>query len=130
MSVDFTLRSITHLAASRQPLTRKVAISRGHQRERDLVRLLRAEGWDGRPAVAIRAPASLGVFDVIAVCDGEVRLIEVKSTARSPWDGFRRADRAALLEAARVAGADPWLYWHPPRKEPRWIGPDEWPPIV
>jgi Holliday junction resolvase len=120
--VDFTQRSITHLAAPRKPATRKAAISRGHQRERDLVRLLRSEGW-----IALRAPASLGVFDVMAARDGEVRLIEVKSTARSAFAGFPPADRAELLEAARVAGASPWLYWHPPRKEPRWVGPDEWP---
>jgi len=58
---------------------------------------------------------------------GEVRLVEVKSTAAGPYAGFGPADRAALLEAARIAGAEPWLYWHPPRKEPRWISPGEWP---
>lgn len=104
------------------------ASKRGHQRERDLVRLLRSEGWDGAgPAVAIRAPASLGVFDVIAVRGGEVRLVEVKSTSRSAFAGFPPADRAALLEAAHRAGATAWLYWHPPRRRPVWIHPDEWP---
>lgn len=97
---------------------------RGHQRERDLVRLLRADGW-----IALRAPASLGVADVIAVRAGEIRLIEVKSTrAASPFAGFPPADRQALLEAAKTAGGEAWLYWHPPRRPARWIGPDEWPP--
>jgi Holliday junction resolvase len=102
-------------------------MSRGHQRERDLVRLLRADDYPGGPWVAIRSPASLGVFDVIAVRDGEIRLIEVKSTARSAFAGFPPADRAALLEAAETAGATAWLYWHPPRGEPRWIGSADWP---
>ena len=97
---------------------------RGHQRERDLVRLLRADGW-----IALRAPASLGVADVIAVRAGEIRLIEVKSTTRSAWSGFPPADRRALLGAAKTAGGEAWLYWHPPRRPARWIGPDEWPPL-
>jgi Holliday junction resolvase len=95
---------------------------RGHQRERDLVRALRSAGW-----VALRAPASLGVADVIAVRDGEILLVECKSTRAGPFSGFSPADRRALLEAAERAGGSPWLYWHPPRKEPRWIGPEEWP---
>lgn len=104
------------------------ASARGHQRERDLVRLLRSEGWDGAgPAIAIRAPASLGVFDVMAARNGEVRLVEVKSTSRSAFAGFSPADRRALLEAAERAGATAWLYWHPPRKAPAWIPSDDWP---
>ena len=101
------------------------ASKRGHQRERDLVRLLRndpAGAW-----VAIRAPASLGVFDVIAVRDGEIRLVEVKSTSRSAFAGFPPADRRALLDAAERAGASAWLYWHPPRRAPVWIAAADWP---
>ncbi len=39
---------------------------RGHQRERDLVHYLRENDW-----FAMRAPASLGVADVIAMRDGD-----------------------------------------------------------
>ena len=88
-----------------------------------MVRSLRTDGW-----IAIRAPASLGVADVIAVRAGEIRLIEVKSTrAASPFSAFGPADRAALLDAAETAGGSAWLVHWPPRKPPRWISPDEWP---
>ena len=95
---------------------------RGIARERDLVRDLRADGW-----VALRAPASLGVADVIAVRGGEIRLIEVKSTRAGPYAGFPPADRRALLAAAEIAGGEAYLVWHPPRKARRWISPREWP---
>ena len=99
---------------------------RGIQRERDLVRLLRTD--PSGPWVALRAPASLGVADVLAVRDGEIRLIEVKSTRAGPFAGFGPADRRALLAAAEIAGGDPFLVWWPPRMKLRWLGPEEWPP--
>jgi Holliday junction resolvase len=96
---------------------------RGIQRERDLVNRLREAGW-----FAMRAPASLGVADVVALKEGErPRLIEVKSTSRSAFAGFPPADRAELLEAAALSGADPWLCYWPKHGQPEWIGPDEWP---
>ena len=96
---------------------------RGHQREREVVRQLRADGW-----IALRAPASLGVADVIAARAGEILLLEIKSTRAGPFAGFPPADRRALLEAAEVAGGQAFLVWWPPRRGPRWIPPDEWPP--
>ena len=96
---------------------------RGIQRERDLVNHLRDRDW-----FALRAPASLGVADVVALKDGHrPRLIEVKSTTRSPFAGFPPADRADLLFAAGLAGAEPWLVWWPKRSKPIWLAPDEWP---
>ena len=96
---------------------------RGHQRERDLVNWLRERDW-----FAMRAPASLGVADVIALKDGErPRLIEVKSTARGPYAAFPPDDRADLLFAADLAGAVAELCWHPPRGQRRFIPSDEWP---
>lgn len=98
---------------------------RGIQRERDLVRLLRSD--PSGPWVALRAPASLGVADVIAVRAGEIRLIEVKST-RSRWSGFGPADRARLVLAARQAGGTGYLVWWPKgRGAPLWIHEDEFP---
>lgn len=85
--------------------------------------LLRNEDW-----IAFRAPASLGVADVIALRDGNrPRLIEVKSTAAGPYHSFGPKDRAALSLAARLAGADAFLYWWPPRGRMHVIGEDEWP---
>lgn len=100
-----------------------MASNRGHQRERDLVRKLKADGW-----FALRAPASLGVADVVALKDGErPRLIEVKSTAGGPYEHFGPADRADLSAAARVAGAAAFLAWWPPRGGLRWVPEEDWP---
>lgn len=96
---------------------------RGIQRERDLVNQLRGEDW-----FALRAPASLGCADVVALKEGHrPRLIECKSTRRGPYAGFPPADRAALKFMAKLAGADAWLYWHPPRTKPVWIAASDWP---
>jgi Holliday junction resolvase len=98
-------------------------MSRGHDRERALVALLRREDW-----IAFRAPASLGVADVVALMGGRrPRLIEVKSTAQGPYEHFGPADRAKLLGAAQLAGAEAWLAWWPPRGQLRWIPAEEWP---
>ena len=97
---------------------------RGIQRERDLVNLLRQNDY-----FALRAPASLGVADVVALKDGRRPLmIEMKSTTRSAFAGFPPTDRADLLFAAAVAGADAWLVYWPKRAEPQWISPAHWPP--
>lgn len=86
------------------------------------MRMLKEDGW-----VAMRAPASLGVFDVIAVKAGRIRMIEVKSTTRSAFSGFSPADRRALLEAARTAGGEAELCWWPKYRKPTFLTPDEWP---
>lgn len=97
-------------------------MSRGHDRERAVRRILEAEGW-----LVVRAPGSLGVADLVALKAGErPRLIESKSTL-TPFAHFLPRDRAALLAAAEKAGADPVLAWWPKRGELRWIWPDEWP---
>ena len=75
----------------------------------------------------MRAPASLGVADVVALKPGESRLVEVKSTTAGPYAGFGPADRKALSAAAKVAGASAWLVWWPKRKQPQWIAEAEWP---
>lgn len=109
--------------------------ARGSQRERAVVKLLREDGW-----VAFRAPASLGVADVVALrawgapaaawIPGrtESRLIEVKSTStRGPWNDFGPASRRALSDAARQAGATAWLAHWPMRGQLTWIPEAEWP---
>lgn len=96
---------------------------RGHQRERAVRDKLLKEDW-----LAFRAPASLGVADVVALRDGSrPRLIEVKSTAKGPYEHFGPADRERLSFAARLAGADALLAWWPSRGVLRWIPENEWP---
>lgn len=96
---------------------------RGIQRERDLVNLLRDQDW-----FALRAPASLGCADVVALKAGHrPRLIEMKSTRRGPYAGFPPADREALKFMADLAGADAELCWWPPRGKMRFIPSGEWP---
>lgn len=98
-------------------------MSRGHDRERALVNELRNDDW-----FAMRAPASLGVADVVALKAGlRPRLIEVKSTAGGPYERFGPKDRADLLFAAQLAGADAYLVWWPPRGKARWVHSAEWP---
>ena len=98
---------------------------RGHQRERAVRDLLLSQDW-----LAFRAPASLGVADVVALRDGSrPRLIEVKSTAQGPYEHFGPLDRHCLREAAKLAGADAYLAWWPPRGKLRWIPESEWPEV-
>lgn len=97
--------------------------SRGTQRERAVRDRLASDDW-----LAFRAPASLGVADVVALRDGSrTRLIEVKSTAGGPFEHFGPRARERLRFAARLAGADASLAWWPPRGALRWIPESEWP---
>lgn len=98
-------------------------MSRGHDRERAVRNWYLERDW-----LAFRAPASLGVADVIALKDGQrPHLVEVKSTAAGPYHGFGPQDRARLLFAAKLAGAVALLAWWPPRGQLRFIGVEEWP---
>jgi Holliday junction resolvase len=95
----------------------------GIERERQLVKRLREEGW-----FAMRAPASLGVCDVVALKKGEKPImVEAKGSSAGPLHSFGPADRRALSEAAHAAGAVPWLVWWPKRSKPTWISENEWP---
>jgi Holliday junction resolvase len=96
---------------------------RGFARERQVKELLEGEDW-----FVTRAAGSLGDADLVALKEGRrPRLIEVKSTAAGPFHSFGPKDRADLLFAASVAGADAELCWWPPRGKPRWFGVSEWP---
>ena len=98
---------------------------RGHQRERAVRDLLRSQDW-----LAFRAPASLGVADVVALRAGSTpMLVEVKSTAQGPYEHFGPADRYRLSQAAKLSGAIATLAWWPPRGKLRWIPESEWPEV-
>lgn len=100
-------------------------MSRGHDRERAVKRDLEARGW-----WVARAAGSLGDADLVALRPGlPARLVEVKSTAGGPYERFGPAQRTDLSTAARRAGAEAWLVWWPPRRQPVWVAEDEWPAI-
>jgi Holliday junction resolvase len=100
-----------------------MASNRGIQRERAVRDHLANQDW-----LAFRAPASLGCADVIALRAGSrPRLIEVKSTHRGPFHSFGPDARQRLSLAAKLAGADAYLAWWPPRGTLHWIHESEWP---
>lgn len=74
-----------------------------------------------------RAAGSLGDADLVGLLAGfPPRLVEVKSTAAGPYHSFGPAARERLRSAARMAGAEAWLVWWPPRKPPMWVHEDDW----
>lgn len=98
-------------------------MSRGHDRERKVRRILQEDDW-----WTTRAAGSLGDADIVALKAGRTpRLIEVKSSAQGPYEHFGPKDRADLLFAAQVAGAVAELAWWPPRGQLRFIPSEEWP---
>ena len=100
-------------------------MSRGHDRERAVKRILEGQDW-----WVSRAAGSLGDADLVALKAGKrPLLIECKSSSaqRGPFADFGPKDRADLLFAASIAGADATLCWWPPRGNPTWITPDCWP---
>lgn len=96
----------------------------GHARERQVRKLYEEQGW-----WTIRAAASLGDADVVALKAGEVPLfIEVKANkAGGPYMNFRKADREELKLAAEKAGAQAVLVYWPARQQPRIIPASDWP---
>lgn len=95
----------------------------GHNRERMVKAVLQSQDW-----WVARAAGSLGDADLVALRDGDrPRLVEVKGTAAGPYHSFGPSDRAALLMAARLAGADAVLAWWPPRGKLVWLWPGAWP---
>jgi hypothetical protein len=117
-------------------MRRKRAPGAGNARELLAMGLLESEGW----LVSSRRHWP-GPGDVLAVRAAlvtystgnprghvlEARLIEVKSTAGGPWERFGPQDREALRVAAEEAGAEPWLYWWPPRRPLSMIPATDWP---
>lgn len=75
----------------------------------------------------MRAPASLGAVDVIAIKDGEIIFEELKSTKDGPYKNFGPKDREELSLMARLAGAAAFLVWWPPRSQPVAIPEADWP---
>jgi len=109
----------------------------GNARELAVMKVLVEEGWlcasrrhigGAGDILAVRAwawtpngPATRHCLDAM--------LIEVKSTARSPWVNFGQADRQAMVETAEQYGCEAWLYYWPPRGQLVRIPANEWPPL-
>jgi Holliday junction resolvase len=95
---------------------------RGRSRERAVADHMRERDW------IVLKGTSFGVCDLAALKAGQrPRLIEVKSDVDGPYANFRKAQRAALVAVARLAGADALLAWWPPRGTLRFIPSTEWP---
>jgi Holliday junction resolvase len=98
-------------------------VSRGITRERQVRDVLLSQDW-----WVCRAAGSLGDADLVALKDGKRPLmVEVKSTAAGPFHSFGPKDRAGLLFAAGLAGAQAVLAWWPPRGRLHWMFPEDWP---
>jgi len=117
-------------------MRRNRAPGAGNARELKVMAVLADKGWlcasrrhigGAGDILAIRQP----YFDGVVRPAGTrvvARLIEVKSTTRSPWVTFGPADRQDLVDTAIRFGAEPLLAWWPPRGKLRWIQASEFPP--
>lgn len=94
---------------------------KGANRERQLMRVLEAEGY-----LVSRAAGSHGAADLIALKNGEILLIQVKAT-KSKWSGFGPKDRLELLRDAEKAGGKALLAWWGSNKPLQYIEPKDWP---
>jgi Holliday junction resolvase len=98
-------------------------MSKGIARERQL-----RDWYLSRDYWVCRAAGSLGDADLVVLRAGErPKLVECKANAGSPFKTFGPKDRADLLFAAGLAGADAVLAHWPPRGKLRFYRPDEWP---
>jgi Holliday junction resolvase len=92
----------------------------GAQRERQVIDLLRKEGWEV-------LGNTHGPYDAIAIRDGDwPRLVEVKSSLK-PYDDFGPAKRLELAERACRAGANAWLFHWPKHGSLARIEEKDWP---
>lgn len=106
-------------------MPRKNCKAAGTAREHKVMRHLEQRGW-----LTMRAPASLGAADIIALNYQAERplMIQVKANRDGgPWMNFRPKERQELSAAAARAGAAAHLVWWPPHGEMQWIPEDEWP---
>jgi hypothetical protein len=115
--------------------------SRGAAREHAAKRLLESEGW-----AVTRGAGSHGCADLWAARpveqsvyeDGthdrgdyltELRLIQVKTDKRSPYDHFGRKEREALIALADQTGGTPELWWWPANRPLTIFTEQEWPRV-
>jgi hypothetical protein len=110
------------------------AASRGAARERQVRRLLEADGWavtrgagsHGQADLWCARPRHEEVGGTRAVFV-DLRLIQVKTDKGSPWANFRPKDRAELSALAAQTGGIAELWHWAPRCECRIYLEHEWP---
>jgi Holliday junction resolvase len=104
--------------------------SRGASREHRVKRLLEGDGW-----AVTRGAGSHGCADLWAAKNQgksagygtTLRLVQVKTDKRNPYDHFGPEERAALIALAEQTGGTAELCWWPARKQPKWIPAEVWP---
>ena len=97
----------------------------GREKEYRVRDALQEDGY-----ACFRAAGSKGKADILALKPGEILLVQVKKT--NPQ--VSPAERAALLELARLTGGRPIVAYKPPRKpdvyrELTGPGPKDWQPF-
>jgi Holliday junction resolvase len=108
------------------------ASSKGASRERQLRKMLEADGW-----IVVRAAGSKSCVDLWAMyrrsalgkgrVGTEVMALQIKANAGSPWMNFRYEEREALGLLAAKAGATAYLVHWPPHSQPQWYTESEFP---
>lgn len=110
--------------------------SRGAAREHKVKRLLEEHGF-----AVTRGAGSHGCADLWAAkartryypeCshgDVELKLVQVKGNAGSPWKNFGRKEREALIALADETGGEAWLVHWPPNGASFWIAEQDWPKV-
>lgn len=114
--------------------------SRGAAREHQCKRLLESEGWAvtrgagshgcadlwAATVVEISRPGTWGQEIHVATAT-KLRLIQVKTDKRNPYDHFGPKEREALIALGDQTGGTPELFWWPANKPLRVIPESEWP---
>ena len=100
--------------------------ARGRTAEIRLMAELAGSGWLCGSRRHLAGPG-----DVLAVrSDRMPMLIEVKTTAKGPWERFGPKDRNRLRSASAAVGAEPVVAWKPPRARAwKYIRLHEWPAV-
>jgi Holliday junction resolvase len=94
--------------------------ARGAERERELAKLWRSDGWQVFRSAGSHSPA-----DLICLKRGhEPRLLQLK-TGRRRWPS--RDERVALSVTAKAGGALPLIVFWQPRQKPEYVLEGDWP---
>lgn len=105
----------------------------GRDAEVQLINELEDAGWVCGSRRHIPGPGDILAVLQLQGLDGQgdgydIRLIEVKTTARGPYKKMGPTERQALRDAAARIGATPWIAWRPYPSEPwRWLHEGLWP---
>lgn len=109
--------------------------SRGAAREHQCKRLLESEGWAVTRGAGSHGCADLWAAKVVtyvpdwrfSIDAPQLRLIQVKTDKRNPYDHFGPKEREALIALGDQTGGTPELFWWPANKPLLVIPESEWP---